>query len=303
MALQPATQAAVNPWTWNPHPEVWLALVLLAGGYAWAVNVLGPRKVGEGERAGRASGDLPGEKPASAKQVFAFYSGIILLWFASDWPLHDIAERYLFSFHMIQHLAFMLVVPPLLLLGTPRWLLRSLIGTGARFRVMRVLTKPVVALLIFNGTVAFIHWPVIVGLQTSSNAGHGVVHALILGASIIGWWPVVSPLPELGRMTDIAKMFYLFLTSVIPTVPASFLTFAEGVLYQHYETVPRLWGLTATTDQMIAGLIMKIGGGLLLWSVIAVLFFRWNAREERAEAESVSWDDFERELEAWDMRK
>ena len=298
LLAQATTEAAVNPWAWNPHPEIWLALVLLAGGYAWAINVLGPRKVAERQRPGE-----PTEKPATPGQVFAFYSAIILMWFASDWPIHDIAERYLFSFHMIQHLAFMLVVPPLLLLGTPKWLLRTLIGTGLRFKVMRVVTKPVFALLLFNLMIAFIHWPAIVELQTSSNAGHGAVHGFILVASIIGWWPVVSPLPELGRLSEIAKMFYLFLTSIIPTVPASFLTFSDGVLYEHYEEVPRLWGLSPATDQMIAGLIMKIGGGLLLWTVIAVIFFRWNAHEERGETESVSWDDFERELEVWDMRK
>ncbi len=81
------------------------------------------------------------------------------------------------------------------------------------------------------------------------------------------------------------------------------MTFADGVLYHHYETVPRLWGLSAQTDQMLSGLIMKIGGGLLLWSIITVLFFRWYAREERQQIDEVSWDDFERELEAWDLRK
>jgi putative membrane protein len=117
------------------------------------------------------------------------------------------------------------------------------------------------------------------------------------------WWPVVSPLPELGRISDIAKMFYLFLNSIVPTVPASFLTFAKGVLYEHYEHVPRLWGISAQTDQMLSGLIMKIGGGLLLWTIIAILFFQWYAREERGQVEEVSWDDFEHELDAWNMRK
>ena len=58
------------------------------------------------------------------------------------------------------------------------------------------------------------------------------------------------------------------------------------------------------TDQRLAGLFMKIGGGLLLWTVIAFVFFRWNAREERGLPEpSVSWDEFERELVALDLRK
>jgi len=289
--MSPTQAQAVDPWAWHPHVDIWVGLLVLAVGYAWAVNVLGPRKAPEGE------------SPATRKQILCFYSGVILLWFSADWPVHDIAENYLFSIHMVQHLAFMLMVPALLLLGTPRWLLRSMIGTGFRFKLMRNLTKPIVALLVFNVMIAFIHWPAIVDLQTSSTAGHGAVHLFVLSASIIGWWPVVAPLPELGRLNDIGKMFYLFLTSIIPTVPASFLTFAEGVIYKHYANVPQLWGIDPTTDQMMAGLIMKIGGGLLLWTVIAVIFFRWYAREQRQEAETVTWDDFERELEAWDMRK
>ena len=35
-------------------------------------------------------------------------------------------------------------------------------------------------------------------------------------------------------------------------------------------------------DQLVAGLIMKIGGGLLLWGVITVIFFKWAGTEERA---------------------
>jgi putative membrane protein len=87
-------------------------------------------------------------------------------------------------------------------------------------------------------------------------------------------------------------------------VPASFLTFASSPLYEGYVGKPRVWtGFDVVTDQRVAGLVMKLGGGLLLWGVIAVLFFRWNAQEERAEDELVTWDDFERELEAWDLRR
>jgi putative membrane protein len=74
-------------------------------------------------------------------------------------------------------------------------------------------------------------------------------------------------------------------------------------LYDSYAEAPRIWALSAATDQMIAGLIMKIVGGLLLWTVIAVMFFRWNAKEEARTDPEVTWDDFERELDAWDMRK
>ena len=101
-------------------------------------------------------------------------------------------------------------------------------------------------------------------------------------AAFIMWWPVVSPLPELPQLSPPLKIGYLFLQSLVPTVPASFLTFASGPVYPVYSDLPRLWGLSVLDDQLIAGLLMKIGGGLLLWAIIATIWFLWAAEEERA---------------------
>ncbi|MGH2757764.1 MAG: cytochrome c oxidase assembly protein, partial [Actinomycetota bacterium] len=111
------------------------------------------------------------------------------------------------------------------------------------------------------------------------------------------------PLPELRRLQPPGKMVYLFLQSILPTVPASFLTFASSPIYSAYAEAPRLWGISAVTDQMVAGLIMKIVGGLLLWLAIAIVFFKWHAAEQNVAPQAMQWDDFERELEVWDLRK
>jgi len=66
----------------------------------------------------------------------------------------------------------------------------------------------------------------------------------------------------------------------VPTIPASFLTFAEGVVYKAYLDAPRLWGWDLLTDQAVAGLILKIGGGVVLWTAITVIFFKWAASED-----------------------
>jgi putative membrane protein len=95
------------------------------------------------------------------------------------------------------------------------------------------------------------------------------------------WWPVISPLPELPQLSPFMKMGYLFLQSLVPTIPASFLTLGDNALYPIYETLPRVWGLSAHSDQVIAGLIMKLGGGLLLWGFIAWVFFTWWNDEQR----------------------
>ena len=84
-------------------------------------------------------------------------------------------------------------------------------------------------------------------------------------------------------------MMYLFFQSLAPTIPASFLTFGDHPLYKVYETFPRIWGISVLTDQLIAGLIMKLIGGAILWVVIGAIFFRWYGREQRSRARSTQY--------------
>jgi putative membrane protein len=276
----------MSPWAWNPHPDVWLLVALLGGGYALAVRRLGPRRV------------APGERAASSGQVAAFSAGLAALWLGADWPVHDLAEGYLYSVHMVQHLIFTLLAPPLLLLGTPAWLARELLQPPAVYRLVRRLARPLVALAVFNGLIVVTHWPALVDFTLRSGVAHFAVHAAIFSAALLMWCPVVSMLPELRLQSPPAQMLYLFLQSIVPTVPASFLVFAERPVYRFYESVPRLWGLSAAEDQRIAGLLMKLGGGLLLWAVISVVFFRWHAAEEASDEQARHWRSLEREIES-----
>lgn len=277
----------------HPHPETWLLAGSLLLGYFWAVAYLGPRIL------------PPGRASVSGPRKATFVLGVLLLLVGEEWPLHDLAEGYLFSAHMIQHMLFAYVVPPLLLLGTPPWLFRRLVGGGVRRALYRFATRPMIAFLLLNGAIALMHWEPIVDLQIESLLFHFAFHILLLLSGVAMWSLIVDPLPEFARLTEPFKMMYLFLQSIIPTVPASFLTFSEGALYDVYARAPRVWEwLDPVGDQRIAGLLMKIGGGLLLWTVIAVIFFTWNAREEKQQSiEAITWDEFERELEAWDLRK
>jgi putative membrane protein len=276
---------------WQPHPETWLLVSVLVIAYVSAVSFVGPKVV------------PAGKVVATTSQKSCFLLGVFALLLAEAWPLHEIAEQYLFSGHMVQHILFAFVAPPLLLLGIPVWMFRSVLGKGLRFEIFRFLSRPAIAFLLFNGVIAAMHWSPVVNLQSSSAPFHFAFHLAMITAGLCMWTNVVTPLPELGRMSEPVKMMYLFLMSIIPTVPASFLTFSESSLYSTYADAPRLWGISVITDQRVAGLLMKIGAGLLLWGVIAVMFFRWYAREESNSVEPVEWGDFERELEVFDLRK
>jgi putative membrane protein len=230
--------------------------------------------------------------------VTAFILGLVALWVGADWPVHDLSEQFLYSVHMSQHLIFTLVAPPLLLLGTPGWLARELLRPRALYRVVSGVARPLPALVVFNALLVVTHWPALVDLTLRSEPAHFAAHAAIFGSALLMWCPVVAPLPELRLSSPPAQMLYLFLQSIVPTVPASFLVFAERPIYRFYETVPRLWGLSAGEDQRIGGLLMKLGGGLLLWAVITVLFFRWHAEEESSDRQARQLRALERELDS-----
>ena len=97
---------------------------------------------------------------------------------------------------------------------------------------------------------------------------------------IIVWMVILSPVPEIVRPTPLVQMIFLFLQSIVPTIPASFLTLGNKPLYKIYTQLPKLFGISALDDQRIAGLIMKIGQGLLIWGMIAVIWFSWSNEEK-----------------------
>lgn len=262
------------------HPDVWLLFGSIAAAYLIAVR----RHVAStGETTPR-------------RTVTLFLGGLAVLWAGADWPIHDLAENYLYFMHMSQHLLFTLVAAPLLIAGMPAWMLRVLLAPVAVRRVFRLFTRPLVALVVFNGVLLFTHWPAVVEASVGSEGVHLALHVLVVASALVMWWPVMSPLPEMPKLAPPGQMIYLFLQSLAPTIPASFLTFGSEPLYTVYEGFPRLWGISALTDQLIAGLIMKLIGGSLLWVVIAVIFFRWYEQEQRDGLDRSAYQDVHREI-------
>ncbi|MGB7806875.1 MAG: cytochrome c oxidase assembly protein [Actinomycetota bacterium] len=265
---------------WHVHPDVWLLFGSIIAAYLIA-----------GRRHERATGEA-----TEPRKRRLFLLGMGVLWLGADWPIHDLAERYLYSMHMTQHLLFTLVAAPILIAGMPVWLLRELLAPAPIRRIFRFMTRPLVALIFFNAVLLFTHWPDVVAASVGSELVHLGLHVLIVTSALVMWWPVMSPLPEMPSLPPPGQMLYLFLQSLAPTIPASFLTFGHKPLYPVYATFPRIWGIDALTDQLIAGLIMKLLGGLLLWGVIAVIFFRWYNQEQRDGLDPTTHQNVRREI-------
>jgi putative membrane protein len=263
--------AYANPWKFEANPEVYLLVAFLVGAFIYMVRVIGPSAV------------EPGRAVITHRQVWCFVAAMVLLFVGSTWPIHQVGENYLYSVHMVQHMIYSYFMPPLILLATPEWLLRTLIGQGRVYRVLRLMTKPVIAGVLFNAVVVITHIPAVVNHSVVSAPMHYSLHFTLVMVSLVMWMPVVGPLPEL-QISQMGKMMYLFAQSVVPTIPAGWLTFADGVVYKHYDQPVRVWGLTVTDDQQLAGAVMKIGGSFFLWGIVIFMFFKRFATDWKAEA-------------------
>jgi putative membrane protein len=238
----------------------------------------------------------PIERVATRKQVACFVGGLATIWIAADWPIHDLAERYLFSIHMLQHMLISFVAAPLLMIGTPAWLWRWLLQPKPVMAAARFFGRPIVGIIVFNAVIAFTHAPPVVNAAVTHEGEHFLLHLLLFSSAVCMFMPVLNPLIELPRLTYPGRMLYLFVMSLLPTVPASFLTFGHTVLYHHYAVVPRIWGISAMTDQLFAGLLMKLGGGAILWGMMSWYFFKWATTEQREGVDVIEMGRLEREL-------
>lgn len=245
-------------WTWRPYVGVWVLLAAIAVAYVVA---------------SRDDGRVP-----SGRRRAAFWLGLLALWVALDWPLGALAGGYLASAHMVQFLLVGMIAPLLMAVGLqPETQSRLVASTGP---VGRWITRPVPALLAFNLVVVVTHWPRVVDGLMASQAGSFAIDASWFAAGVVFWWPVVSDVPRRPEFEEPHKIGYLIAATILALVPFVYLTFTRLPVYETYELAPPTGWISAREDQRLAGLLMKFGGGAIVWTMVAILFFRWALREE-----------------------
>jgi putative membrane protein len=174
----------------------------------------------------------------------------------------------------------------LLILGTPDWLVRRILRPDPVFFAARIVIHPIVAIVLFNIIFSLFHMPSLYNLSVTNHLIHIAEHLVFIGAALIMWWPLVSTLPELPRLSYPLQMMYLFGMSVAQIVVFGPVTFSQEPLYQWYVDAPRRWSVTALSDQQIGAVIMKVGGGVLFMTLLMVAFYRWyRSAEEETEPE------------------
>ncbi len=295
MLLHPAAQLS---WTnFTVHPSTAIGIAALGAAYFMRAR-RGPSAadrfpvtLGDLSQADAAQLDAAAaHQGPSAAQRASFVLSMILLFFTLNGPLHDLSDTYLFSAHMVQHLVLTLIVPPLMILGTPAWMLRPLLRNKSVYRIARSVTAFGACFAIFNIVLAFWHLPPMYNLALAQHPVHIFQHLMFITASVFMWWPLTSPLPELPRASYPVQMLYCFVMVIPMSVISIYIAMADTLLYPAYAVAPRVLGITPMLDQQYGGLIMWIPGGLFFYAIMTVVFFKWSGRGEDSEASAqVGW--------------
>jgi cytochrome c oxidase assembly factor CtaG len=262
-------------WSFDP-----LAVILLAAAGWWYVSML--RRVRR--RTGRAVG--PGH-------WLFYWSGLAVLMIALLSPLDAIGERWLLSAHALQHTLLSDVAPALLILGLrapvlplglPRRLLVTVAPRGPLGRLWATATKPWIALPVW----AFATWlwaiPGVFDYAGRHPAVHAFEHATLFYTGFALWWLIIAPLPSGRRESGMVRLAYLAFSRGVSAVVCLPLAWMNHTVYPLYASAPHAYGISALTDQRLAGATMCLIEFLVFGIALVAVFIDALGRDERAQA-------------------
>lgn len=258
-------------WThWHNEPVLIGGLIFLGWLYAVLTGPLRDRLA-------------PGT-PYPRAHAIRFYAALAVFYLAVGSPLDQLGERFLLSAHMLQHQLIIYPAAILLWLGLPDWVVRPVTGRPALRPLLRVLTHPLVCGAIYTGVISGWHMPLLYDWALQSRPLHILEHFTMFGAALFYWWPILSPSREHPPLSHGWQMLYVPAVVIGMTPVFAYITFSPDVLYPTYEFAPRISGLDARGDQLLAGAMMKLVGMAVAGLTFAVSFYRWYQQSEQRRA-------------------
>jgi putative membrane protein len=241
---------------------------------------------------------------ATIPQKILFVSGMVLLYLAHGGPVNFLSHL-MFSFHMLMMALSYIIAPPLIMLGIPTGLWKTLLNFKV-LRKMKFLMHPIFTAVLFNALFSLYHVPAVHDYVMLHFMVHRIYYVVLLITSMMMWWPILTPIPDVGKMQDVRKMAYIFVNSILITPACALIIFASTPMYATYNDAslwaeamgycfsgdpsillqqfdgPTFFGiLDPAQDQQVGGIMMKLIQEAVNGSVLAYTFFHWVRREGR----------------------
>ncbi|MET4782856.1 cytochrome c oxidase assembly protein [Glaciihabitans sp. UYNi722] len=205
-------------------------------------------------------------------------------------------EKYLFSVHMLGHMVLGMMIPVLLVPAAPLTLaLRTIVkrGDGSRgtrewimlavhSRAAGILTNPVVAAVIFVGSLWLFYYTPLFSWATTDHIGHTwmVVHFLTAGYLFVQSMIGVDPVPH--RAPYPMRLLTLLATMAFHAFFGLSLMTGSGLLLANwFGAMGRTWGVSAIADQQTGGGIAWSVGEIPTVILAITVAIMWSRSDER----------------------
>ena len=278
-----------GPYAWDAHLPAWIALLVGVG-----LVVGGHRRL---VRAGQPA------IPWTRRQVVAFSGACAASVVALTWPVADLAAHWSLIALVTQRLILVMAVAPLLLLGLPYDVIQWLTRPAPVDRILTWVERPVVAIVTVTVLLIGSMTPVLVRAQASSVVARGTLDAVIVGAGLVLWIPVLGRIPGLTRPKPVVRFAYLVVQAVVPAFLSFIYIFSTRPLYPEFARSHAAIGLRPLNDQQISGFVSKLTMLFVLLTVGAVVLARAPRSEEELDTgDTLVWADVERQFERVDRQ-
>ena len=210
--------------------------------------------------------------------------GVFLL--ATVSPVAVLADGYLFSAHVIQHLLLLLLAPPLVIASLPPARVARALQHSSLRAVQETVGRAPLSWMAGLGVMWVWHAPKLCNASVASTPVYVLQCITLLLAGTAFFWPVSNPVRS-ERLSSPAAIAYLFLGCLGCTALGILLTFAPisaCPVYLHPQDplgiLPLLrsqWGLSHAADQRLGGLMMWVPACMVYLTAILIITKRWLA--------------------------
>lgn len=224
-----------------------------------------------------------------------FLAGLFLLYLG--WGPFYLIGRLMFSVHMLQMALSLLLTPPLLLLGTPNWLLKEIVSKVSFKKYLTLFTNSVFTVVLFTTLFTFYHIPIIFDFFMVNKLTNDIYQTLLFITATLMWWHVIAPVPEWSQISDSKRVGMIVLAELLLIPVCAVLIFASNPLYGTF-TNPEMWAqalslclpagesispqlieqfmwIPLIDDQRLGGAIIKIAQLLMTGLFFGYIVLRW----------------------------
>ena len=234
-------------------------------------------------------------------RTISFALGISAIDFATSGGL-GVYAHFAFSWHMVAHMVLGMIAPIGIVLGAPITLalrtlpqsrdgqelgVRGLLIKALHSRYARVITNPVVALAIFDGSLFALYFTSLFGGMMQSHQGHLFMSIHFILTGILFFHVIVGVDPNPKKVPHIIRIVILFAAMSIHAFFSVALMSASTLIDGGYfESLQRPWSLDLLADQRTGGAIGWAMGEIPILIALVATFIQW-MRDDSHEAKRI----------------